>query len=137
MSSMREVDGPQMLLSGRGLTAAINAALRFLCSCRRMARAENTAAPMRWPISRKLALLIVAAVMTGLFVVTLTAVWQETTRYADARRDALLSAARVIAAATGSAMAANDEGRARQVLTVIGQTSNIDYAGVSLNDGRI
>jgi signal transduction histidine kinase len=102
-----------------------------------MARAENTAAPMRWPISRKLALLIVAAVMTGLLVVTLTAVWQETTRYADARRDALLSAARVIAAATGSAMAANDEGRARQVLTVIGQTSNIDYAAVSLNDGRI
>jgi signal transduction histidine kinase/CheY-like chemotaxis protein len=102
-----------------------------------MAPADQTSASVRWPIRRKLALLVAAAVMTGLVVVTLVAVWQVLTRYADAKRDTMLSTAQVLASASGAAMAANDEGRARQVLTVVGQISNIDYASISDRDSRI
>src|SRR6266705_961773 len=82
----------------------------------------------RRSISRKLALLVVAAVGAAASALAAISVWHEIDRYAEAKRQSLLSTAQVFASATGAAVAARDRSAALGALRAIGRIPHLDYA---------
>src|SRR5262249_38516320 len=100
--------------------------------------AENpSAARPRRPISRKLALLVVAAVGAATLALTTISLWQEIDRYAEAKRQSMLATADVFASATGAAVAARDRTAAFGALRAIGRSPHLSYARVETLDGAV
>src|SRR5262245_5446821 len=90
----------------------------------------------RWTIKLKLLLLVAAAVMLAQLVVAGLSVWQETARYAAAKRDVLLSTAEIMATSAAKATAAGDAAQVREAIRAGGRINGINYVGVDTAAGR-
>ncbi len=88
-------------------------------------------------INRKLGRLVVVAVGTAILVVAGLSLWQETDRYGQAKRDALVAAARAFAAASAGAVAQGDKVGALRAIRGIGQVRGIPYAAVEDRGGDV
>ena len=87
-------------------------------------------------LKRKILALIFVAVGTAqVFTITLGLV-QESQRYAVAKKELLLSEARILAAAVSSATAARDSARIYVSLRAAGQLADIDFVSVDDPDGN-
>ena len=76
------------------------------------------------------------AVLCAQFVVASVLIWQEAQRYAEVKRDAMLSAAQSLSAGLAPALAAGNPREIRNVLRAIGRIPGLVYAVVEDNEGR-
>ena len=74
----------------------------------------------RQSLVRKLVLLVMTAVASGMAVSALLSTWQEVERYADARRQLMLATARVFAAATARPVAELKQEETLEAIRAIG-----------------
>ncbi|MCD2174342.1 ATP-binding protein [Rhizobium sp. C4] len=87
-------------------------------------------------IRTKLVLLVIGAIsLAEVFVITFTA-WQEASRYAVSRPQALFSVAEVIASSAAHAMASRDVPAAQGALRGMGRIEGLVYVGLNLPDGE-
>jgi len=86
---------------------------------------------------RKLVLLVMTAVASGMAVSALLATWQEVERYADARRQLMLATARVFAAATARPVAELKQQETLEAIRAIGNIPGFLFAQVRTPDGRV
>ncbi|MFM9974555.1 MAG: ATP-binding protein [Beijerinckiaceae bacterium] len=84
----------------------------------------------------RLILLVVITVTLAQSLSLGISVWQEVSRYAVAKRDALVSTAEVVAAAAARATAERDTNGAYQAIRAIGRISGITFAGIEDLEGR-
>ncbi len=90
-----------------------------------------------WTIRAKLLALVCAAIACAQMLVCALLLWQETERYAQSKRDTMVSAAQVLAAATARAVESRNAEAARQSLRAIGRIPSLTYAGVEDLSGRL
>src|SRR3954468_24280601 len=95
----------------------------------------RTAAKFTRSINYKLGRLVLIAVGAALALIALLDVWQETTRYAAAKREALFTTARVFGAASSKAVAGSDKVAVLQAMRAIGQVPGLAYAMAQDRDG--
>lgn len=87
-------------------------------------------------IRTKLVLLVIGAIsLAEVFVITFTA-WQEASRYAVSRPQALFSVAEVIASSAANAAATRDIPAAQRALRGMGNIEGLVYVGLNLPDGE-
>ena len=87
-------------------------------------------------IRTKLVLLVIGAIsLAEVFVITFTA-WQEASRYAVSRPQALFSVAQVIAASAANAASARNVSAAQGALRGMGNIGGLVYVGLNLPDGE-
>jgi EAL domain-containing protein (putative c-di-GMP-specific phosphodiesterase class I)/signal transduction histidine kinase/HPt (histidine-containing phosphotransfer) domain-containing protein/ActR/RegA family two-component response regulator len=91
----------------------------------------------RQSLVRKLVLLVMSAVASGLAVSALLATWQEVERYADARRQLMLATARVFAAATARPVAELKQQETLEAIRAIGNIPGFLFVQVRTPDGRV
>ncbi len=91
----------------------------------------------RQSLVRKLVLLVMTAVASGMAVSALLATWQEVERYADARRQLMLATARVFAAATARPVAELKQQETLEAIRAIGNIPGFLFAQVRTPDGRV
>ncbi len=98
---------------------------------------ENmTMARQSFSIRTKLVLLVIGAIsLAELFVITFTA-WQEASRYAASRPQALLSVAQVIASSAANAAATRNMSAAQGALRGMGNIDGLVYVGLNLPNGE-
>src|SRR3712207_9123254 len=89
----------------------------------------------RRSINFKLGRLVVIAVGIGLALVAALDVWNETGRYVAAKRESLLAAAKVFAAASSKALAEGDVVGVIQPMRVVGDVPGVVFARVEDRDG--
>jgi signal transduction histidine kinase/DNA-binding NarL/FixJ family response regulator len=99
-------------------------------------------APVRQPkvrnsISRKLALLALAAVAAGMIAATSLSLWQEAHRYAEAKRASLLAVAEVFASAAAAAVAEADQDRALHAMRAMGRIPGMLWVRIETPRGRL
>src|SRR5207253_4756400 len=98
-------------------------------------RLMRAAAKFTRSINYKLGRLVLIAVGVALALIALLDIWQETTRYAAAKRESLLTAARVFGAASSKAVAARDQVAVLQAMRAIGQVPGLAYGMAQDRDG--
>jgi signal transduction histidine kinase/CheY-like chemotaxis protein len=91
----------------------------------------------RQSLVRKLVLLVMTAVASGMAVSALLSTWQEVERYADARRQLMLATARVFAAATARPVAELKQQETLEAIRAIGNIPGFLFAQVRTPDGRV
>lgn len=98
---------------------------------------ENvTMANRTFSIRTKLVLLVIGAIsLAEIFVITFTA-WQEASRYAISRPQALFSVARIIASTSANAAATRDVSLAQAAMRGMGEINGLVYVGLNLPDGE-
>lgn len=74
-----------------------------------------------WGIRTKILLLVATAIAVAQIIICALLLWQEARRYADAKRDTMVSAAQVLAAASARAVSARDIPGMRDSLRAIGR----------------
>ncbi|HEX8165082.1 MAG TPA: ATP-binding protein [Beijerinckiaceae bacterium] len=89
----------------------------------------------RRSINFKLGRLVLIAVGVGLVLVAGLGVWNETGRYAASKREALLAAAKVFAAASSKALAEGDLPGVLQPMRAVGDVPGVVFARVEDRDG--
>jgi signal transduction histidine kinase/CheY-like chemotaxis protein len=89
----------------------------------------------RRSINFKLGRLVVIAVGIGLSLVAGLDVWHESARYTAAKRDSLLAAAKVFAAASSKALAEGDVAGVLQPMRAVGDVPGVVFARVEDRDG--
>jgi hypothetical protein len=89
----------------------------------------------RRSINFKLGRLVVIAVGIGLSLVVGLDLWNETGRYAAGKRDSLLAAAKVFAAASSKALAEGDVAGVLQPMRAVGDVPGVVFARVEDRDG--
>jgi signal transduction histidine kinase/CheY-like chemotaxis protein len=95
-----------------------------------------TMARQSFSIRTKLVLLVIGAIsLAEVFVITFTA-WQEASRYAVSRPQALFSVAQVIASSAANAVAARNVSAAQGALRGMGNIDGLVYVGLNLPDGE-
>ncbi len=95
-----------------------------------------TMARHSFSIKTKLVLLVIGAIsLAEVFVITFTA-WQEASRYAVSRPQALFSIAQVIASSAANATATRSMPAAQSALRGMGHIEGLVYVGVNLPDGE-
>ena len=95
-----------------------------------------TMARQSFSIRTKLVLLVIGAIsLAEVFVITFTA-WQEASRYAVSRPQALFSVAQVIAASASNAAAARNVSAAQSALRGMGNIGGLVYVGLNLPNGE-
>jgi signal transduction histidine kinase/DNA-binding response OmpR family regulator len=87
-------------------------------------------------IRTRLLLLVVIAIALAQAASLVLSLWQEVSRYAQAKHDGLVSTAQVIAAAAARATAEQDADAAYQSIRSIGSITGMTFAGLELADGR-
>ena len=85
-------------------------------------------------ITRKLGRLMAISVLSAMAVVAGLGLWQETARYADGKRDALLASGAAFAAASATAVAAGDEAGVLRAIRGIARIPGFTF--VSVRDAR-
>lgn len=90
----------------------------------------------RAPFSRKLSLVVAAAVLSATVVVSLASAWQEARRHIGARMDYLRATTSVFASATSKSLARGDRSAALGALRGIARSPGIVYARVTTPEGR-
>jgi len=88
-------------------------------------------------IARKLQVLVLAAVLAATATVGGLSLWTELARYADAKRESLMSTAQVFASVVSKPAAASDRQAANGVLRAVAQMPDITYARVETSGGDI
>ncbi|MBL8557937.1 MAG: EAL domain-containing protein [Hyphomonadaceae bacterium] len=88
-------------------------------------------------IAGKLQALVLAAVVAATATVGGLSLWTELSRYADAKRDALTSTARVFSSVVSRAVASGDRQGANTVLRGVAQMPDIAYARVEDANGAV
>lgn len=95
-----------------------------------------TMAQRSFSIRTKLILLVIGAIsLAEIFVITFTA-WQEASRYAISRPQALFSVAQVIAFSGANAVAARDVSAAQSALRGMGRIEGLVYVGLNTPNGE-
>jgi two-component system sensor histidine kinase BarA len=95
-----------------------------------------TMARLHMTVRTRLVLLVVASITLAQAVGLAVSVWQEVERYAEAKREMLVSTAQVIAAAAARATAERDIDAAYQAIRSISGISAMNFAGIETVDGR-
>jgi signal transduction histidine kinase/CheY-like chemotaxis protein/HPt (histidine-containing phosphotransfer) domain-containing protein len=90
----------------------------------------------RRSINFKLGRLVMIAVGIGLALVAALDVWHETGRYVAAKREALLAAAKVFAAASSKALAEGNVAGVIQPMRAVGDVPGVVFARVEDRDGE-
>jgi signal transduction histidine kinase/CheY-like chemotaxis protein len=99
-------------------------------------RADAAQGPKQ-PIARKLALLVMSAVTISAAIMTLVALWQSLSNYAETKTRALVGTAHIFAAATAKATAARDVAGAYQAMKAIAQIPDLRFARIDLPQGLV
>ncbi|HEX8662412.1 MAG TPA: ATP-binding protein, partial [Beijerinckiaceae bacterium] len=89
----------------------------------------------RRSINFKLGRLVMIAVGIGLSLVAALDVWQESARYTASKRDSLLAAAKVFAAASSKALAEGDVAGVLKPMRAVGDVPGVIFARVEDRDG--
>ena len=84
----------------------------------------------------KLIALVMTAVICAQGVLACALIWQETQRYAAAKRDSMLSAAQALSAGVAPAVASGNAREIRTVLRAIGRIPGLVYAAVEDRNGQ-
>src|SRR3954468_19888002 len=88
-------------------------------------------------INYKLGRLVIVAVGAALALIAILGAWQETSRYAAAKREALLATAHVFGAASSKAVAARDGRAVLQAMRAISQVPGLAYAMAEDRNGAV
>src|SRR5262252_4275689 len=88
-------------------------------------------------LSRKLVVLVAAAVGAAVAVATAVTAWQQASHYGAMRKQALVSTAQVFAAAAGPAAASENGQQALLALRAIGRVPDIRYAEIRTSQDRV
>src|SRR5216683_1048445 len=98
---------------------------------------RETSIMRRQSLVRRLVLLVVTAVTSGMAVSALVAMWQEVDRYADTRRQIMHATAQVFAAAASSSVAALNQQETLEAIRAIGRIPGLLFVQVRTPDGRV
>ncbi len=88
-------------------------------------------------IRARLLALIGCTVLLAQVVVAGLSLWQEATRYASQKSETLIATARVLAAASGPALAEHDRSGVYNAIRAAGHIPGVGYVGVRTPDGRL
>ena len=97
----------------------------------------DTRLSIRRSINYKLGRLVIIAVGIGLALIAGLGLWQEAQRYAAAKRDNLLAAATIFAAASSNALAAGNANGVLEAMRAIARMPGLVYATVEDKEGRV
>ncbi len=87
-------------------------------------------------IRAKLIALVTLAVVIAQTVIASVLLWQEAHRYAEVKRDSMLSAAQVLSVGVSKAVAERNRTEIRSVMRAIGRIPGLVYVGVEDTQGR-
>ena len=91
----------------------------------------------RRSLARKLVILVMIAVTSGMAVAALLSTWQEIEHYADTRRQVMLTTARVFAAAAANSVAHGKQQETIEAIRAIGQVPGFQFVQVRTPDGGV
>ena len=91
---------------------------------------SNPAPKFAFTIRVRLIALVILAIASAQLVIGGLLAWQEASRYGEAKRDSMLSAAQVLAAGVSQATAAGNRAEIHQVMRAIGRIPGLVFAGV-------